>query len=340
MGPRLRGDDNMEVSQGTQYFNRHFQSHPILIRLGCRIQKSIAQALCCLYNKAMKNIPAKTVAIIGAGRLGKTLARLVVSASDYSLSGLYTRSASPQIGEVLTDTSILIQSSEHMQPADIYLITTPDDQIAAACDMLCHSSYLQPGNIILHCSGLHTAAILQSAKNHGCYTASIHPLRSFADPLQSYQAFPGTYCALEGDEAGLLETRKLFESFGGIVFSIASDEKALYHAASVFASNYTVTLYAVATQLLQDAQVSPEIASAMTQNLMQGTLNNLAYHTDPAQALTGPILRGDEQTLRAHLKSLQPATLKQLYAILGEHTLDLTKLSPEKKSAIQRILSS
>lgn len=288
----------------------------------------------------MKNIPAKTVAIIGAGRLGQTLARLVVSTSDYVLRGLYTHPASQQLGESLAGTNILIQSSEHIQAADIYLITTPDDHIVAACDKLSHSSCLQPGNIVLHCSGLHTAAILQSAKEQGCYIASIHPLRSFADPLQSWQAFPGTYCALEGDEACLLETRKLFERFGGIVFPVASDKKALYHAASVFASNYTVTLYAIAMQLLEDAQVPSAIASAMTQSLMQGTLNNLAHHSDPALALTGPIHRGDEQTLRSHLKYLQPETLKQLYAILGQHTLHLSQLSPEKKAAIQLILSS
>jgi len=279
---------------------------------------------------------SKKITFLGAGRLAQTLAFLVSKKSSYLLGDIYSPHSSKKTCEWIGGGTP-ISDLKYLSPADIYFITTPDDEIKKVCEALYEEKKLNPDNIVLHCSGVLSHEILASAKEAGCFTASIHPMKSFSAPATAVQSFPGTYCAYEGDEKAYEEIAHLFRELGAIVFPISSQEKPLYHAASVFASNYLVTLYQVANSLFKQCKIDSAIAKKLTETLMESTLKNLSHHETPKEALTGPLQRGDISTLETHLHALQPYGLQKLYALLGNHTLSLTNLSAEEKEIIMNL---
>ncbi|KTD46620.1 Rossmann-like domain protein [Legionella rubrilucens] len=277
--------------------------------------------------------------IIGAGRVGQTLAWLL------------SREQGIKIGFVCNQTETSARAAlqfigqgkwcpaiEELPPADITFITTPDSCIATACAALSQSD-LKPGSIVVHCSGALTSDALDAVRVNGCYTASIHPLRSFAQPALSVQEFGGTYCAVEGDLPAVERLTEPLQALGAIVFAIDKTKKPLYHAAGVFASNYLVTLFSQALSCLKDAGINETVAVGAVLNLMQGTLANLEHTQSPRSSLTGPITRADTGTISNHLLALTDVS-HRLYSVLGQATLPLTTLSGEQKQAVIEALGS
>lgn len=277
--------------------------------------------------------------IIGAGHLGKTIAHLLVKNQLVSIgavcntSEISARRAIEFIGDGQYCPTI-----EALPPADITFITTPDDLITEACFALGKNPRLKPGSVVLHCSGSLTSDALVAAREAGCSVASIHPMRSFAQPETSVQQYSGTYCAFEGDVAASAVVRSLFDSIGSITYEISKEKKSLYHAAGVFASNYLVTLSQQALSCLEGAGVEHDIAMRVISNIMRGTVNNLETTLSPQQSLTGPIQRGDALTISKHMQAL-PSDKKSLYSILGTVTLPLSRVDEGKKEAMKKALA-
>src|SRR5690606_3671112 len=136
-----------------------------------------------------------SLSIIGAGNLGKTLAHLWHRQKIFSIRDVYSRDpqrardaagfiGAGQAQSVLTD----------LRMADAYLLSVPDDSIAAVCRQLAAAGLVRPGCLVFHCSGALTAALLQAARGCGAEVASVHPIRSFADPATLVDDFAGTWC--------------------------------------------------------------------------------------------------------------------------------------------------
>jgi predicted short-subunit dehydrogenase-like oxidoreductase (DUF2520 family) len=283
---------------------------------------------------------AKCINIIGAGQLGQTLARLVVSHQSATIQAVCNQSLQSSqaaidfIGEGKSYAEIA-----QLPAAEITWICTADDKIAAVAQELHQNQALKTGTIVLHFSGALDSSVLLALKERGCFIASVHPMRSFASPAQSVDDYPGTYCAMEGDLEALEGLEALFISIGSIPYRIEKKHKSLYHAAAVFASNYLLTLAEEARRCLNVAGVEQALIIPVIHSLMQSTLNNLQATQSPQQSLTGPLQRGDTKTLLKHLKVLLNDEQKKLYSILGEATLNLSKLSDEKKAEIQQVLN-
>lgn len=280
--------------------------------------------------------------IIGAGRLGKTIGKLIALNKLGVVQGLRNTSmssghaAASFIGEGLAYAEI-----GDLPPADITFITTPDDQIKKAAQTLSLSSNLKKDSIVIHCSGSLTSAELESLKTKHCHLASIHPMCSFADPSISVNTFANTYCALEGDTKALEIMDLLFRQLGANTYVIKADQKIVYHAAGVIASNYLVTLCAQANRCLEHAGVEGEKALQIILNLMQGTLNNLATTLSPKDALTGPIKRGDVETLAKHQQAFNSnKELLELYNQMGLLTLKLACHNEKIETTLRNLLQS
>jgi len=266
--------------------------------------------------------------IIGCGRLGKTVAYLICQAKlaeiqDVCNSTLESaKEAVEFIGQGRACTSI-----ESFSPANIYFIGTSDDKIVESCFSLIKLHNPKPGSIIFHCSGAQTSDSLNEAKKNGCYVASIHPLTSIADPNFGTKNFNQTYCAFEGDESAREILWPLFSKIGGIMFAIKKEYKSIYHAGSVFASNYLVTLSLIATECYQRAGVPKDIGMVIANNLMFGTLKNIELLSSHEKALTGPLQRGDIETVSEHIKVLeeQIPQYAELYKMLGKCALPLVE---------------
>lgn len=246
----------------------------------------------------------KTLNIIGCGNVGRSLARLWQQHDTLAISDILNRTptssqqATAFIGAGRTATSI-----DDMTPADIWMIAVGDDSIRSCCEQLAASNKLRPGAVIFHCSGALPSGELEAARARGSTIASIHPIRSFANPEHIVATFDGTWCGVEGEAAALEILAPAFESIGARLVSINADAKTVYHSAAVFACNYLVTLLDTAVKAYGAAGVPQDVALQMMEPLVRGTIDNV-FRSSPAAALTGPIARGDLATAQKQSRAV------------------------------------
>ncbi|WP_293775690.1 Rossmann-like and DUF2520 domain-containing protein [uncultured Oxalicibacterium sp.] len=271
----------------------------------------------------MSTVP--TLSIIGCGKLGRSLARLFVTHNSAMLAdvlNLNTNSGTRAVEFI--GSGRVVQRYADLRAVDIFLLATPDDQIVPCCEALTQTGILSPRSVVFHCSGALPSTVLEAARQQGAAVASIHPIRSFAQPEKVVEDFPGTYCGVEGDTRALDVLTPLFNSVGARFVPIEREAKVLYHAAAVFASNYLVTLLDTAIQTYARAGIPQDVALKMMSVLVRETISNV-LQTGPEQALTGPIARGDIDTVNRQyhaLKATHPAH-GRLYKQLGVETMHL-----------------
>src|SRR5438128_779566 len=185
---------------------------------------------------------------------------------------------------------------QELRHADVTMLSVPDDQIAPVCAALAQHGHALPGTVVFHCSGALSSLVLQAATVQGAAVASLHPVRSFAQAGEVAQHFAGTICGLEGDPLAVQMLKQALAAIGAQTISLEAGSKTLYHAASVFACNYLVTLMDVALQAYVAAGISEDMARQLAEPLVRGTVDNI-FKLGPAQALSGPIARGDWVTV-------------------------------------------
>ena len=278
--------------------------------------------------------------LIGAGRVGQTLAHLWVKQGRVRVAGVVNQHRETTLAalEFIGDGQC-VASVMALPAVALTLITTPDDAIASVASSLALNPWLLPGSVVAHCSGALSSDSLDALRARGCALASVHPLRSFAHPSDSINQFSSTHCVIEGDDAALSLLTPLFESIGAVLSRIDKARKAFYHAGAVFASNYMLTLVEQARYCLAAAGIEDARATAMIVQLMQNTLSNVSASASISEALTGPLQRGDIQTIEAHLDALSGHQPHTLYAQLARSLLPLTELDALKKHDLETLLS-
>jgi predicted short-subunit dehydrogenase-like oxidoreductase (DUF2520 family) len=267
------------------------------------------------------------VSIIGTGRLGTTLA-LALAAKEYAIRSVVARTAqSARRAAELLDEDVQVLAAKQLRtlrPADVFLIATPDDQIARVAEELGHLSL--PKAVALHTSGALSAHALAPLREQGWHTGSIHPLISVSDPTQGIE---GAFWSVEGDNAALRVAKAIVRDLGGKSFSICSEDKPLYHAAAVMASGNMVALFDVALEMLGQCGLTRKTAHSILLPLIASTVHNLETK-DPKQALTGTFARGDLETVKRHLAALKGnKDALELYRLLGKRSLKLAKEHPQ-----------
>jgi len=265
---------------------------------------------------------AKTLNIIGCGRVGKTLARLWTRQSSFVVQDILNRSlASARRAVSFIGAGRAVERYADLRTADIYMIAAGDGQIAQCCEELAAAGKLSAHTLVFHCSGALPSSILQAAARNGAAIASVHPIRSFADPEQAANEFAGTYCGVEGDAQALVVLNKAFASIGGRLAPIDAGSKTIYHSAAVFACNYLVTLLDVAIQAYKKSGIPQDTALKLMEPLVRGTLDNV-FRIGPADALSGPIARGDIATAENQLRAVH--AWNKEYGNLYEQFMKLT----------------
>lgn len=282
----------------------------------------------------------KTIAIVGCGTIGTTLGKLFATAG-YSIVGVASRRReSARRAAELIGVSTYSNNSVQVTPdADIVFITTPDATIQSVCDQIAMQNSFKKGASIFHCSGAHPSAILASARQCGAHIGALHLLQSFASVEQALQMVSGCTCTFEGDSEVLPLARDLVKAIGAHFIQIRVQDKPLYHAAAVVVSNYLVTLLDLAIRMNQLIGISERSAIKAFLPLMKGTLHNvetLGIH----RALTGPIIRGDIDTIKSHIEAIKTRTpqLLSLYMALGNSTISIAETREGLgEAAIQRM---
>jgi predicted short-subunit dehydrogenase-like oxidoreductase (DUF2520 family) len=269
----------------------------------------------------------RTLNIIGCGKVGKVLGRLWNDCGSFQVQDVLNRSAaSATAATVFIGAGRALAHHGELQTADAWLIGVPDDEIAACCRALADSGVLRAGDLVFHCSGALTSAALAPAAECGALVASAHPVRSFAAPEQLIHLFAGSFCGIEGDPAAVALLEQAFAAIGARAITIDASAKAIYHAASVFASNYLVTLLDVALDAYQKAGVPRATALQLMEPLVRGTIDNV-FELGTAQALTGPIARRDGGTVIRQYRALREwdGRKGKLYRQLAAQTLRLAR---------------
>jgi predicted short-subunit dehydrogenase-like oxidoreductase (DUF2520 family) len=271
----------------------------------------------------------KTLNVIGCGRVGPTLAALLQQQGQAQVQDLYSRTfTSAEQAAQFVDAGAPVTQLEQMRPAEVWLLSVPDAQVAAAAQALATAQGSKlAGAIVFHNSGFLSASVLQPLRALGCQVASAHPVLNFASPETGVRQFAGTPCGLEGDAPALAWLFTALTAIGGRCFEIASADKPLYHAAAVFSSNFTVVLQGIAQDAWRSAGVPPELMRPLTEALLKSTVDNVLA-MGPAQALTGPAARGDAAVVQAQAAAVQRwhAPAGEVYKTLSEMAAQLKKV--------------
>lgn len=283
----------------------------------------------------------KRLSIIGAGRLGTTLGRLFHRHAVFSTGDVLCRSTGRSEAAVqLIGQGRPKSAWNDLKPADIFLISVPDDRIRQADEMLAQTGLIGPQTVVFHCSGSLTSDELSHAVMAGAAVASIHPVMTFAEPAAAADQFKNVPCFVEGDDAACSVLISAFETIGGKVHRIDPAGKPLYHAALVFASNYLLALLNVSERLLVTAGLGSDEALAALRPLVNTTVAN-AFTLGLPASLTGPIVRGDAAVIQQHIEelgSLDPQ-LALLYRFLGIEAAKLAARRGVDAAQIEKILA-
>ncbi|TAL64545.1 MAG: DUF2520 domain-containing protein [Legionella sp.] len=279
--------------------------------------------------------------LIGAGRLGMNIAFALIQHRLLNLQAICNRSLhSAETACKSIGAGHAVNQIRQLPKADVFWITVNDDVIVDVVQELLSSSILEPGNRIIHCSGVLSSDILAPLKKYGCEIASVHPLKAFKSGYLDANCFDQVDCVIEGDVAIRDWLKELFYSLGANLIPITAAAKPVYHAAACMASNYLVTLAACSEELLINAGIPAAEARVMIGKLMQGNLNNLLTTQNISQALTGPLKRGDSKTIALHLDAIADPLINNLYRAAGLATLPLTLLEDEKLALLVKLLKT
>ena len=276
----------------------------------------------------------KTLNIIGAGRVGRSLAHLWHKQGVFAIQDVLTRSqssADDAVAFIAAGRAVI--SLSDMRPADVWMLAVPDGQIKNVAVELSNTTlagvFIASGAIIFHCSGALSSAELQplrSADHKGPQVASAHCILSSSAPASAVAQFAGTPCALEGDVAATQTLQPAFEAIGANCFDLAAKDKVLYHAAAVFATNFLPVLQVVAADLWQSTGMPEELIAPLNASLLQKAAQNIAAQ-GAAKALTGPAARGETELVALQGKAVTDWNAKAgaAYVALSELASQIAK---------------
>jgi len=285
----------------------------------------------------------ESVAVVGPGRMGLSLAAALLRSRALERLTIIGRSVEPPPHPLFDSTDTPVEYRVGAQPlplgTTVLILAVPDRALAEVAHDFALAGPPPAGCAALHVSGALTGDVLTPLHGAGYAVGSMHPLQSIADPWSGAERLIGATYALAGERAAVAAGRRLVSALGGHAIVVTARARATYHAAAVMASNYLVTLHDAATRLMREADVAADDASAAIASLMRGTLDNLEQLGAPA-ALTGPVARGDVETVRLHLSRLSPPD-RELYCALGRATLRIARaagLDEERAADLERLL--
>ena len=277
---------------------------------------------------------------IGAGTVGTALS-VRLSSKDYQVIAVSSRSqtSARKLAQTVSGCHAFNNNQAVADAAELIFITTPDDTIASvASEIQWHR-----GQSVVHCSGALSTDILEPAKKLGAQVGSFHPLQTFASVKQAIENMPGSTFAVEAEEPLLSTLEDVATALDGHWIELEATDKIVYHAAAVIACNYLVTLVKLAADLWQNFNIPQSQATQALLPLLRGTIHNIDTVGIP-QCLTGPIARGDIETIKKHLDALQkvaPALLST-YQELGLQTIPIAlakgRINQQQAEELQTIL--
>ncbi len=282
------------------------------------------------------------VGVVGAGRVGAVLAAALRTAGHQIVAAAGESDASRgRIRSLLPGTPVM-KPTDAARAADLLLLTVPDDMLSNAAAMLSASGAIREGQLVVHTSGAHGLAVLADAVAVGARPVALHPAMTFTGTDVDLPRLRDAIFGITAGEAERALTEQLVADLGGRPMWVGEDKRTLYHAGLAHGANHLVTLVTQAMEMLSAAggtnpadTLRPLLAAALDNALTQGDAG-----------LTGPIVRGDVETVRAHLVEIAahaPETTGP-YVAMARATLDRVvtdgRLLPIRAAKLRRILDA
>ena len=280
----------------------------------------------------------KTIAIIGAGRVGQSLGR-ALRLKGYRVDVVATRSARTArkaVKFIGGGTAMCVRGPLKQVPsADVVLIATSDDQVAKVAKSLAEAEGKWRGKVVLHTSGALDSSVLVQLKRRGASVGSMHPIHPFPSPVKKFPV--GVIFGVEGTPTAVRRAEALVRALRGKAVRVRSKDKALYHASAVMVAGHLMTLVDLGVRAMSRSGVPAKQARAALLPLVFSTVGN--YSKKGSKTWTGPFERGDVETVRRHLQAIKrmPRSYRDAYVALGLTGLDLYK--PKRgRAAIAKLL--
>lgn len=290
---------------------------------------------------ATRDRPARlSVGVVGAGRVGPALAAALRLAGHRPVAASGVSEASRRRAAALLPGVPLVDPPEVLARAELVLLTVPDDALPGLVAGLARTGAVQPGQLLVHCSGRHGIAVLDPATRAGALPLALHPVMTFTGTPVDVQRLAGCTFGVTAPAELRLAAEALVIEMGGEPEWIEEHARPLYHAALALGSNHLITLVAQAMDLLRAAGVARP--DRMLGPLLSAALDNALRSGDAA--LTGPVARGDAQTVAAHVAELRAHAPDALGGYLAmarataDRALDHGVLTPERAEALLGVL--
>lgn len=258
--------------------------------------------------------PARlAIGVVSAGRVGAVMGAALAAAGHRVTAASGVSRASQLRAANLLPGVPLLPPDDVVAAADLALLAVPDDVLPGLIRGLAAAGSFRAGQIVVHTSGAHGVGVLAPAAEHGVLSLALHPVLTFTGREEDVARLAGACAgvtAAAGDEAAWSVGEALVVEMGAEPVRVPEDVRPRYHAALAYGANYLVTIVRDSVELLEKAGVTP--AERLVAPLLSAALDNALRHGD--RALTGPVARGDVDTIRTHLAVLADADPELLAA--------------------------
>ncbi len=283
---------------------------------------------------------ALRIGVVGAGRVGAVLAARLRAAGHEIVAAAGESDASRGRMAALLPGVPADKPSAVARACDLLLLTVPDDMLDNVVRVLADSGALHEGQYVVHTSGRHGLAVLAPAAAVGARPVALHPAMTFTGTEVDLDRLDGCVLGLTAGPGERAIAERLVADLGGRAMWVPEERRTLYHAGLAHGANHLVTLVTEAMEML--AAAGADDPAATLRPLLNAALDNALAQGDAA--LTGPIVRGDLGTVRAHLDQVAAETPTSLpsYLALARATLARVvtdgRLTPIRALAIKQVL--
>jgi predicted short-subunit dehydrogenase-like oxidoreductase (DUF2520 family) len=280
------------------------------------------------------------IGVVGAGRVGAVLSAALRAAGDDGVAAAVERHASRDRIDALLPGVRRAKPTDVARSCDLLLLTVPDDMLENVVTTMVGAGAIRSGQVVCHTSGRHGLSVLAAAEEIGARPLALHPAMTFTGTALDLERLSGCVYGVTARDGDRDLAQSLVDDLGGSAVWVPEDKRTLYHAGLAHGANHLVTLVSQAMELL--AASGADDPAAMLRPLLTASLENALVSGDAA--LTGPIVRGDVNTVAAHLAEIAdsaPATIPS-YVALAKATADRAvldgRLLPIRAGKIVRLL--
>jgi predicted short-subunit dehydrogenase-like oxidoreductase (DUF2520 family) len=280
------------------------------------------------------------IGVVGAGRVGAVLSAALRAAGHDVVPAAGESDASRDRIDALLPGVRRAKPTDVARSCDLLLLTVPDDMLENVVTTMVGAGAIRSGQVVCHTSGRHGLSVLAAAEEIGARPLALHPAMTFTGTALDLERLSGCVYGVTARDGDRDLAQSLVDDLGGSAVWVPEDKRTLYHAGLAHGANHLVTLVSQAMELL--AASGADDPAAMLRPLLTASLENALVSGDAA--LTGPIVRGDVNTVAAHLAEIAdsaPATIPS-YVALAKATADRAvldgRLLPIRAGKIVRLL--